>query len=326
MSKKVYTHFLFALFAIMMLTTTLPAFAEVIDLKPDSESYFSGNSIKFQGKVEQGDSGLVTIVIRDPNDDFIMLTQSIPDHNYNFEKSVKIDEKFTVPGLYNATGFIVNMTAGITTQFEIIDEDVSVTQPEPIDEPTEIISNDSEQISNTPKLETSVKSKENNISKKPDFVDPQKDPQYYIDRYYGESAYRSWFDRNYPTYTIEEAVGYQEPKETAAQQTIEENIIPEAQATSLVEPNNHAENNSDTAQVVLAIGGLGILFGAVYGIKKKVDDNSKQISLNKDTIRKKIINPLFGSNPSDILQIRLAKGEITLEEYEALEKKLNKKN
>ena len=38
------------------------------------------------------------------------------------------------------------------------------------------------------------------------FVDPVKDPQYYIDRYYNEPAYKSWFDRNYPNLTIEEAV------------------------------------------------------------------------------------------------------------------------
>ena len=39
------------------------------------------------------------------------------------------------------------------------------------------------------------------------FVDPDKDPQYYLDRYYNESTYKSWFDRNYPDITIEDAVG-----------------------------------------------------------------------------------------------------------------------
>ena len=72
----------------------------------------------------------------------------------------------------------------------------------------------------------------------------------------------------------------------------------------------------------LAIVGLGILFGAVYGVKRKVDDNSKHISINRETIRKKIIRPIIGSNPKDILQARLAKGEITLEEYEKIRAKL----
>jgi len=68
---------------------------------------------------------------------------------------------------------------------------------------------------------------------------------------------------------------------------------------------------------------LVILFGAVYGVKRQVDNNSKQISINKDTIRKKIISPILGSTPKEILQTRLAKGEITLDEYEKLRIKLN---
>ena len=79
----------------------------------------------------------------------------------------------------------------------------------------------------------------------------------------------------------------------------------------------------EVAEVSLAVAGLGFLFGAVYGIKRKVDDNSKQISLNRETLRKKFIRPIVGSNPQTILQTRLAKGEITLDEYEKLKNKLN---
>ena len=44
-----------------------------------------------------------------------------------------------------------------------------------------------------------------------DFVDPDRDPQYYIDRYNNEATYKKWFDKNYPDYTIEEAVGVTTP-------------------------------------------------------------------------------------------------------------------
>ncbi len=74
--------------------------------------------------------------------------------------------------------------------------------------------------------------------------------------------------------------------------------------------------------MILAIVGLGTLFRTVYGVKRKVDDNSKRISINRETIRKKIIAPIVGSNPKDILQSRLAKGEITLEEYKKIRLKL----
>jgi len=43
-----------------------------------------------------------------------------------------------------------------------------------------------------------------------DFVDPNKDPRRYIRRYLLEQNYKVWFDRNYPNYTIYEAVGLDE--------------------------------------------------------------------------------------------------------------------
>ena len=44
------------------------------------------------------------------------------------------------------------------------------------------------------------------------FVDPDEDPQYYIDRYNNEPSYKAWFDENFPDQTIYEAVGVEEPK------------------------------------------------------------------------------------------------------------------
>ncbi len=44
------------------------------------------------------------------------------------------------------------------------------------------------------------------------FVDPNQDPQYYIDRYNNEETYKEWFDENFPDMTIYEAVGVQPPQ------------------------------------------------------------------------------------------------------------------
>jgi len=44
------------------------------------------------------------------------------------------------------------------------------------------------------------------------FVDPNQDPQYYIDRYNNEPTYKDWFDENFPEQTIYEAVGVEPPK------------------------------------------------------------------------------------------------------------------
>ena len=39
------------------------------------------------------------------------------------------------------------------------------------------------------------------------FVDPNKDPHEYLKRYLKEPKYKDWFNRNYPSYTIYDAVG-----------------------------------------------------------------------------------------------------------------------
>ncbi|HSG84429.1 MAG TPA: SHOCT domain-containing protein, partial [Nitrosopumilus sp.] len=158
-----------------------------------------------------------------------------------------------------------------------------------------------------------------------DFVDPNKPPSYYIERYYSEPEYKSWFDRNYPGQTIEETVGYAEVDKTksTADKIVKNEIIPEAQASSIIEIGQNEDSDSDIAKIVLALGTLAVLFGAVYGVKRQVDSNSRQISINKETIREKIIRPIRGSTPKEIIQTRLAKGEISLEEYEQLKSKLN---
>ena len=43
-----------------------------------------------------------------------------------------------------------------------------------------------------------------------DFVDPNRDPHSYIERYVREEDYRDWFSRNYPDHTIYDAVGLAE--------------------------------------------------------------------------------------------------------------------
>jgi hypothetical protein len=158
-------------------------------------------------------------------------------------------------------------------------------------------------------------------------VDPNKNPKYYLDRYYNEPIYQVWFDKNYPNLTIEEAVGYFTPTETEMKSPpdiVVAEIIPMAEAISMGSSTSNYENDGDIAQIGLVLGGLAVLFGAVYGIKKKIDGNTKHISLNRDIIRRKIIAPIFDSNPIGIIQTRLAKGEISIDEYEKLKQKLDK--
>lgn len=308
---------------VLLLSTTTPVFAEVTSLQTNSNSFYKGDKITFSGTVEEGSTGLITIVIRDFNDKFVMLSQAIINHDDTFEKTIQINDKFSEHGIYNATGFILNMTKGVTTEFGVSTNGSPVilgTLIESVEEPKPVVE-ESKPVVEEPK--PVVEEQESTIAS---FVDTSKDPQYYIDRYYNEIAYKSWFDKNYPNLTIEEAVGYTnnvEEIKSTVQEIIDKEIIPEAQASSIVEPIKESNDNQEIAQIALAIAGLGILLGAVYGVKRQVDHNSRQISINRDTIRKKLINPIVGSNPKQILQTRLAKGEITLKQYEKLISKLD---
>ena len=340
MTKKSF----FVLTTIFLISGILPVFAEVTEIQLDKQSYSKGDSINVSGAVTEDTSGLVTIVLRDPNDKFVLLSQAFIQGNDSFEKTIPINEKFQVLGAHNATAFVLNMTAGKTQSFDLTSSPREIIESndliekfpeaelvfenneftEPIDEiKPEII-----EPQKPPVFESQPEIIEDE-DKTADFVDKTKDPQYYLDRYYNEPVYKSWFDRNYPEITIEEAIGYTNPTmvDFESEQDlgiISQEIIPEAQASSISTPVPKSQNNSDLAQLGLAVGGLAVLFGAVYGIKRKVGSNSKHISINKDTLRQKIISPLIDPNPIGILQTRLAKGEITIEEYEKLKQKLEK--
>ncbi len=345
MSKKP----IFFLTKIILLSGILPAFAEVAEIQLDKTTYVKGDIINVKGTVTKDASGLVTIVLRDSNDKFVLLSQAFIQTDDSFEKAIPINEKFQVLGAYNATAFVLNMTAGMTQSFEL----VGVITEENVDSNDDLVLTGSEfetvlkeesktikpefepspddtktQIEKEHKIETQPEILIDNKSKIADFVDKNKEPEYYLDRYYNEPVYQSWFDRNYPNLSIEEAIGYPTPKNPQVESIhdfVGTEIIPEAQASSIVASISESENNSDIAHMGLAIGGMVVLFGAVYGIKKKTDINSKHISLNRDTIRRKIFSPIIDSNPMGIIQARLAKGEITIREYEKLKQKLEKK-
>ena len=306
---------------------TNSVFAEVVSLQTDNNLIYKGDQVHFLGTVESGSTGLVTIVIRDHNDEFVVLTQAIIDHDNSFEEKMVVKEQFIEHEEYTAIAFILNMTQGSTTNFKVTSNEFLISKDLKTDEKMNLIIQN-EQVGLFNKSTESIKAIEpvlNNIESS--FVDPNKDSYHYVERYYSEPIYKSWFDRNYPGQTIEKYVGYEgniNKIESPVQEIISSEIIPQVQASSLlVELDPNQVNNSDIAEISLSIAALGILFGAVYGIKRQVDSNSKQISLNKDMLRKRILHPFLGPDPKKIIQTRLAKGEITLDEYEKLKTKLN---
>jgi len=113
--------------------------------------------------------------------------------------------------------------------------------------------------------------------------------------------------------------------EFSTEEIINPEIIPDAQASTIVEANMpNFENNSELFSMLLALGGLAVLFGAVYGIKLKVDNNAEQISKNQTTIKKKLLGNILHHDPLDVIRDRLAKGEISVEEYYKVKNALKK--
>jgi hypothetical protein len=72
----------------------------------------------------------------------------------------------------------------------------STSEPEPTTSDPKPTTSDPKPTTSDPKPTTKI----------PDFVDPKKGAQYYLDRYNNEPAYKKWFDTNYPDYTIDEAI------------------------------------------------------------------------------------------------------------------------
>jgi len=329
--------FSLTLIGILVFSIIIPAYAEVTSLNIDKINYMLGDEITFFGTVEEESSGLVSVVIRDDTDEFVLLTQALIKQDNTFQRSVEINQKFTKFGLYNSTAFIFNMTAGERVTFELFAEGSlpKVSQSEII-APNEFEINLQETIvvneQNNLSLTDSSQITSKNDKKLADFIDPNKEPQHYLDRYHNELSYKDWFDRNYPDLTIEEAVGIStnfvitETIEKNIENIIPEEIIPDAEAISVVidSLNSNSADSREAALFGLALGGLAVLFTAVYGIKQRVDTNSENISQNKESIKKKVFGSLFSKDPIDVVKNRLANGEITVEEFDNLKKALQR--
>lgn len=70
MNKNRYGPYSLGIMALLISTMMSPTFAEVTNIQTDSRSFYNGDQIEFSGTVEKGSVGLVTIVIRDLNDEF----------------------------------------------------------------------------------------------------------------------------------------------------------------------------------------------------------------------------------------------------------------
>ena len=188
------TAILFAIFALFFPTTTF-----AISLSTDKSDYSYGDSLTVTGQVDTVEEGqfIVLQIINPTQSDIVIADQFLPTSQGSFSKTYPLEgPKLNLDGTYTLKIFYGEWFES-TFQFK-----TEVTS----DSSSESSSNPTTSSDSTPelKLQSEEKLKKKSIL---DFVDPNKDPQYYIDRYYNEPNYKEWFDRNYPDYTIEETVG-----------------------------------------------------------------------------------------------------------------------
>jgi titin len=92
----------------------------------------------------------------------------------------------------------------------------------------------------------------------PGFPDAKREPQYYISRYTSDSAFKEWFDKNFPEQTIYEIVGVPEP---------EPEPEPESEPKNLCGPGTRLENGVCVLdeEPQKGLGGGCLVATATYG-------------------------------------------------------------
>ena len=101
-----------------------------------------------------------------------------------------------------------------TEEIEIIGSVFGQPEPEPVEEIPEPVEEIPEPVEEIPEPVEEIPETLGIAA----FVDPNQDPQSYVDRYNNEPTYKEWFDDNYPKYTsIYQAVGLEEPIEETAE-------------------------------------------------------------------------------------------------------------
>lgn len=307
-------------FFIIALALIMPAYADIMSFKTDKTFYKKGDKITFSGTVQDEDVGeFVTITVDDPAGNFVTLRQGFVTVDKTFTITIDTAE-FLSHGVYNATGFVVNKTNSVWKTFDFSVDGSPVIhptpQPAPMQEPTP--TQQPSQQNPSQGQQSASTSQPNEEETKTD--NEEKTIQEKIKERIEAAKKQREAQTNPPLQT--------ESDETAVNQTTNVEFMP-ADDTKITDndPTSRVSTaidlGSNLLYLVLGLGGAGATAGVVYGIKNK----KRHSGGNKPVV--KIREPSEKSPmPSEddyalmILKNRLAKGEITIDEYNALKEAL----
>ncbi len=231
--KRRYCAGLILVFAMISVT---PAFA--FEIFTDKLAYQTGDEIVLAGTIRTVDPDLqATILFFDPNGIFFILDQFDINPDGKFSKTYKsMGIAWGLDGTYRITLTYGDKTAETIFEFTTVKNkddknedkiktdkedkaDAKQTNPEKPDktsadkdrEPSRTDTEKESQTEPPPESDKPVPDKAEPKKTKthiPGFPEPNKSPQYYIDRYNDESDYRDWFDSAFPGQSVESIVGY----------------------------------------------------------------------------------------------------------------------
>ena len=183
----------------LVVTSFSYAFAESIS--SDKQNYFLGETIVISGAVNYSEGKFIGLQILNPSkSDIVVIDQFFPKSDGTFSKSYNAKgAKWTENGNYSIKFVYDERVFEKSFFFEKLPQTIEIPVPKPQESnPTDSFSEDPTQQETFQDPKLSIEG----------FPDPNKSPQYYLERYYSESEYKFWFDSTFSESSIEEVVAY----------------------------------------------------------------------------------------------------------------------
>ena len=314
---------------LIIISLTVPAYAEVISLKTDKPLYKKNSDTEmiFTGTAEEKDiSEIVTVVIYDPGNNFVKPVHSgivSSDKTFEVKISGKDFSKFTSHGIYNATAFMTyqQKVEGLSITFDFSLDGSPVYHPNTQSTPT---SQSTSTPTPTPSQTTTPTQQSEDDS---DGKSIQEKIQERIDAAKKQGSQTDTTDSTEKS--IEDKI--QERIDAAKKQDSTGGVKPTGNTTTPNEKpdpigsNNTTSLDSSILYPLIGLGAAAAVGITVYGMKHKPKFMTREVSENVSTEQ---IQHTDSTTPHEedyalmILKNRLAKGEITVEEFNELKRAL----
>ena len=331
--------FLLSCILVIAFSLIIPAYGEVLSFKTDKTFYGKDSTIVFSGSVEEDDYGeFVTIVIDDPSSEFVQLIQALPDADNKFQKSVDVGKFYTIAGTYNATAFVTAKTNGASVDFDIERQRLATT----LSEHENNVVSDTQTNQNT-KTNEDEKTIQEKINERIEAAKKLKESQNNVSN---ETSYDKKTIQEKINERIEAAKKSRESQTSIVNETGDNMTKADSGSNVIIKENKPTGNDSDDDKnkaattdivpeiylgsnllyIVIGLGGIGVAGAVIYGVKNKSRhkaDSSSHYGFEEKTEPSQ--NTPIQSDDDYALMIlknRLAKGEITVDEFNELKKAL----